>query len=469
MTHISKLLPKELIHFTGIGGIGMSGIAEILHNLGYKVQGSDVAANGNTKRLQDIGIRVCIKHAPENVKGISLLVKSSAIKDNNPEIEYCNTHSIPVVSRTEMLAELMRLKISVAISGTHGKTTTTSMVASVFEKANLNPTVINGGIINARGTNAYLGSGDFLIAEADESDATFIKVPSSIAVITNIDPEHLNFYGTYEKLKEAFHSFISNLPFYGFGVLCIDHPEVRNLAAKIKNRKIITYGIESDDSDVYAFNIKHSSYGSSFDIKTSEKFNCITITNIALNIPGLHNVQNCLAAISIALELKFNTKAIFDGLREFEGVKRRFTLTGEVNGIRFIDDYAHHPEEIKATLATAKQVVSEGGKIIAVFQPHRYSRLQSLFKEFTECFDKSDIVYIADVYASSEVPIANIDKENLAEAMKKSGAHRDVRLLASPEELPSIIKEHGRPNDLVVFLGAGNITTWANELPAKLV
>lgn len=469
MLHVSKLLPKGLIHFTGIGGIGMSGIAEILHNLGYQIQGSDVSANSNTIRLENSGIKILIKHSEDNVKDVALLVKSTAIKEGNPELEYCKRNGIPIISRTEMLAELMRLKACVAISGTHGKTTTTSLIASVFEKANQHPTVINGGIINTRGTNAYLGNGDFLIAEADESDATFIKVPSTIAVITNIDPEHLDYYGTYENLKEAFHSFISNLPFYGFGVLCIDHPEVRKLAAKINNRKIITYGIESKDADIQAINIGKTAYGSSFDIKTSAKLGSISIENVKLNIPGIHNVQNCLAAIAIALELKFDIQAIIDGLGEFEGVKRRFTLTGEVSGVRFIDDYAHHPQEIKATLATAKQVVVNGGKIIAVFQPHRFTRLQSLFKEFTECFDNSDMLYIADVYASSEQPIEGVDKEHLAEAMKKGGIHKNVFLLNSPEDLPSIVRENCKPNDLMIFLGAGSITTWANELPTKLV
>jgi UDP-N-acetylmuramate--alanine ligase len=470
MPHISKLLTKGPIHFTGIGGIGMSGIAEILHNLGHSIQGSDLSKNANTARLQNIGIKTFLNHNKDNIKDIALLVISTAIKDNNPEVEYCKDNSIPVITRTEMLAELMRLKTSIAVSGTHGKTTTTSMIASVFEASNLNPTVINGGIINTRGTNAYLGSGDFLIAEADESDATFIKVPSTIAVITNIDPEHLDYYGSFANLKKAFSDFINNLPTHGFGVLCIDHPEVRKLAKTIKNRRIITYGVQSKDADVQAINIKQNLNNSTFEVKISDKLNTKikNIKSITLNIPGVHNVQNSLAAIAIALELKFNKQNIINGFKDFKGVKRRFTLTGEVNGIRIIDDYAHHPREIEATLSTAKQVVIKDGKIISVFQPHRYTRLRDLFKEFSECFRDSDIVYIADVYTANEEPIENVSRDSLIEAMIQTKSHNDVRPLLSPDHLPDIIKQHCKANDLVIFLGAGSITNWANELPCKL-
>ncbi len=469
MHHISKLLPKGLMHFTGIGGIGMSGIAEILYNLGYEVQGSDLTENANIARLRDLGISINIGHNQANVKNASILIKSTAIKDDNVEVKYCKKHNIPVITRTEMLAELMRLKTSIAVSGTHGKTTTTSLVASMFEASHLNPTVINGGIINNKSTNAYLGDGDFLIAEADESDATFIKVPATIAVITNIDPEHLDYYGSFNKLKEAFLSFINNLPFYGFGVLCIDHPEVKKLVGKIKNKKIITYGINSTDADIQAFDIIQRPSGTSFRVKISKNLNTNTaeIGPIFLKIPGVHNVQNSLAAIAIALELKFDQTNIVNGFEKFHGVKRRFTLTGEAGGIRIIDDYAHHPEEIKAALNTARQSVGNG-KIIAVFQPHRYTRLQNLFKDFMSCFCEADILYIADVYAASEKPIKDINRDSLIAAIKTTSFNKDVRPLMTPDHLPEIIYKNCSKDDLVIFLGAGTITKWANDLPKQL-
>lgn len=471
--HINKLMLNYVggIHFSGIGGIGMSGIAEILHNLGYTIQGSDLADNYVTKRLKELGIKIVLEQVAENIKNVSLVVKSTAIKDNNPEIVAARQHKIPVISRTEMLAELLRLKICVAIAGSHGKTTTTSLTACMFEAAHMNPTVINGGIINNRNTNAYLGNGDFVIAEADESDATFIKIPSTIGIITNIDPEHMDYYNTFEDLKNAFRTFISNLPFYGFGVLCIDHPVVKEIASSITERKIITYGIDSKESDLKAINIRQDLSGSIFDVIISDnvKGTIRELKNIKLPTPGLHNVLNALGPIAIALELGFAKDHIINGFNSFNGVKRRFTLTGEYNGAKFIDDYAHHPEEIKVTLKTAQSVAKlNNGKVIAIFQPHRYSRLQNLFSEFVHCFSDSDILYIADVYSAGEAVIEELNKELLLNVIKQSKAHSDARLLMSPDDLPEIIKNDAKPNDIVIFLGAGNITYWANDIVNKL-
>ena len=471
MTHLAKLSPRSIIHFSGIGGIGMSGIAEILHNLGYKLQGSDLSANGNTERLSSLGMTILYEQSAKNIGNIALLVRSSAIKSDNPEMLYCTKYNIPVISRTEMLAELMALKTSISISGTHGKTTTTSLVATIFEKANLSPTVINGGIINEKGTNAYIGKSDYLITEADESDATFIKIPSTIAVITNIDREHLDYYGTFANLQKAFKAFISNLPFYGFGVLCIDHPEVRKLATQIKHRKVITYGIHSEDADVYAYNIRQTTAGSKFDIKISSKLNTKlkTVKNISLHMPGIHNVQNSLAALAIAIELGFDKQVLINGFSEFKGVKRRFTTIGTYKGVKIVDDYAHHPAEIIATLETARQATKEKhGRVIAIFQPHRYTRLHDLFKEFSQSFGNADKVYIADVYSAHEQPIPGANKEALIAAIKKYQRKFEVGPLNSKDDIVNIIKKDCKKNDLLLFLGAGDITKWAHELPEKL-
>ncbi|MCH9753696.1 MAG: UDP-N-acetylmuramate--L-alanine ligase [Alphaproteobacteria bacterium] len=471
MRYLSTLPEEHLVHFTGIGGIGMSGICEILHSMGYTIQGSDLSSNLNTKRLKSLKIKIYEGHNIENLKDISLLVKSSAIKDNNPEVLYCKRNNIPVISRTEMLAELMSLKTSIAVSGTHGKTTTTSLIASIFEQANASPTVINGGIINTKGTNAYVGKGEFLIAEADESDATFIKIPSKIAVITNIDPEHLDFYGSYENLKKAFKTFISNLPFYGFGVLCIDCPETKKLYEENKDRTIITYSIKSEDADIYAHNIVHTEYGNKFDVKLSNKikFSSKSIKNIIIPVPGIHNVQNSLAAIAIALQLGFSERVISNGFSEFSGVKRRFTKIGTYNGVSIIDDYAHHPTEIKATLETARQVVrNTKGKIIVIFQPHRYTRLKNLMNEFAASFQDADIVYIADVYNANEDPIPGIDNKALVGEIKKHNFNDKVQILESKDNIPNILQTKCNNNDLLLFLGAGDITKWANDLPNKL-
>jgi len=459
----------DTIHFIGIGGIGMSGIAEIMHNLGYKVQGSDLSLNNNTKRLELMGIKVFAGHEAHNISNVSYVVVSSAIQNDNPEVQEAISKKIPVIKRAEMLAELMRLKCSVAVSGSHGKTTTTSLVACMFESAGLAPTVINGGIINKKMTNAYVGSGDYLIAEADESDATFIKIPSTIAVITNIDPEHMDFYKDFDSLIAAFKRFITNLPFYGFGVLCVDHPVVRTLAEEITERRIITYGIESADAHIRAYNIKSDTKSSSFDVEINlpNIEGTTIIEQISIPTPGKHNVLNSLAAIAIGAELDFGIKAIKNGFKHFEGVKRRFTKVCEYNGAEIIDDYAHHPVEIKATLATAKSIAEKRkSKVIAIFQPHRYSRVHDLFDDFTTCFTDADKIYMLDIYGAGEDKIEGITSSALIEKMVSSGT--SVKFIANHEDIASIIRADAKNGDLVLMMGAGSISSWAYGLIEKL-
>lgn len=466
---VKPFLGNGIIHFIGVGGIGMSGICEILHNLGYKVQGSDSATNYNVQRLESLGIKVTIGQKEENIDNAELIVKSSAIKNSNPEIVAGKNKNIPIIQRAEMLAEIMRLKTSVAVAGTHGKTTTTTMVTCMFDAANLDPTVINGGIINHYGTNAHLGQGDWLIAEADESDGTFLKLPATVAIITNIDPEHMEHYGSFDNLKKAFKDFIENLPFYGFGVLCNDHPVVSELARTIKERKIITYAIDSE-ADVVAKNIRAENGGSTYDVEISEKLKggARSIKNINLPMPGKHNVLNSLAAISVMAELELGNDVILNGFSKFKGVKRRFTKTGEVGGITIIDDYGHHPKEIEVTLRTAKgTLTSQNQRVIAVVQPHRYSRVNDLFNEFCTCFSDADIVIVTDIYEAGESPIEGINKESLIAGIKKAG-HQNVLALQSKDELPSLIKNVAKSGDIVVCLGAGSISAWANDLPKQL-
>jgi UDP-N-acetylmuramate--alanine ligase len=457
------------IHFIGIGGIGMSGIAEILHNLGYQIQGSDIGENDNVLRLRNLGIKVIVGHQKENIDTVSVVVKSTAVKEDNPEIIAAREKRIPVVKRSEMLAELMRLKISIAVSGAHGKTTTTAFIAAMFENAELNPTVINGGIINTRGTNAYLGSGDYLIAEADESDGTFIRIPATIAVITNIDAEHLDYYKNFANLKEAYKSFIHNIPFYGFGVVCKDHHEVANLIQNVQDREIITYGIDSESLDIKAININENIDGTIFDVQVSSRINGeeLIIQAIKLPVAGRHNILNALAAISIGVKMKFNNESIVKAFSNFTGVKRRFTKTGQVNGITIIDDYAHHPEEIKATLRTAKQVtkLNINSKVIAIVQPHRYSRLENLFSEFVHCFDDADIVYIADIYSAGEHPIDGMNKEVLISSLRQNYKDKQINAFDSVEAFATTLGNIATKGDIVVFMGAGTITKWAYELP----
>jgi UDP-N-acetylmuramate--alanine ligase len=462
-------LPLDLgpMHFVGIGGIGMSGIAEILHNLGYVVQGSDVAENANVARLRALGIPITVGHASENLGEAQVLVVSSAVKRDNPEVATARERLIPVVRRAEMLAELMRLKWSIAIGGTHGKTTTTSMIAALLDAAGMDPTVINGGIINAIGSNARLGSGDWLVAEADESDGTFVKLPATIAVVTNIDAEHLDHYGTFDALRAAFRVFVENIPFYGFAALCIDNAEVQALIPHVTDRKIVTYGF-SPQADVRAINLETVPGATHFDVVLTDRKagDSRTVEGIVLPMVGDHNVQNSLAVVAVANEMRLDEAVLRRALSTFRGVKRRFTRTGEVDGITVIDDYGHHPVEIAAVLRAARSE-AKANKVIAVVQPHRYSRLRDLFEGFCTCFNDADAVVVADVYPAGEAPIEGVDKAALVEGLRAHG-HRLVMPLADPADLPGVVNELARPGDLVVCLGAGSVTAWANALPAAL-
>jgi UDP-N-acetylmuramate--alanine ligase len=461
-------LPREIgpIHFIGIGGIGMSGIAEVLSNLGYTVQGSDASESGNVARLRDKGVKVTVGHKSDNVDGADVVVVSTAIKRDNPELMAARAQRIPVVRRAEMLAELMRLKNCVAISGTHGKTTTTSMVATLLDAGGLDPTVINGGIINAYGTNARLGGGDWMVVEADESDGTFLKLPADVAIVTNIDPEHLDHFKTFEAVQEAFRNFVENVPFYGFAVMCIDHPVVQSLVGGIEDRRIITYG-ENPQADARLVDLTPMGGGSKFKVAFSNRKTDVVheIADITLPMPGRHNASNATAAIAVAHELGISDDAIRKAIAGFGGVKRRFTRTGEWNGVTIVDDYGHHPVEIAAVLKAARE--SCNGRIVAVVQPHRYTRLQSLFEEFCTCFNDADAVVVADVYPAGEAPIAGIDRDHFVTGLRAHG-HRDVTPLQKPADLAGVIKGLARPGDLVVCLGAGSITQWAYALPGEL-
>ncbi|MGQ9365411.1 UDP-N-acetylmuramate--L-alanine ligase [Azospirillum sp. ST 5-10] len=463
-----RALPLTIgtIHFVGIGGIGMSGIAEVLKNLGYAVQGSDIADNANVKRLRGLGIPVAIGHRAENLGNAAVVVISSAVKRDNPEVVAARSALIPVVRRAEMLGELMRLKWAIAVGGTHGKTTTTSMIGTLLEHAGLDPTVINGGIINAYGTNTRLGEGDWMVVEADESDGTFTKLPACIAVVTNMDPEHLDFYGTFERERDAFDTFVQNIPFYGFAALCIDHAEVQAMIPRVSDRRIVTYGF-SPQADVRAVNVDLGADGALFDAILSDRHSGETRTLARIRLPmfGQHNVQNALAAIAVGHEMGLPDDVIHGAMAKFTGVKRRFTKTGESAGVVVIDDYGHHPVEIAAVLKAAR--TAGRGRTIAVVQPHRYSRLASLFEEFCTCFNDADAVIVADVYSAGEAPLPGADRDALVEGLRMHG-HRHVVPLARPEELASVVGGLARPGDFVVCLGAGSITQWANALPAEL-
>lgn len=468
---ISHSMPLSVgvIHFVGIGGIGMSGIAEVLHNLGYSVQGSDAAASYNTERLAGHGIKLFIGHDAKNVAGAEVVVVSSAIKADNPELMAARAARLPVVKRAEMLAELMRLKIAIAVAGTHGKTTTTALTAAILEAAKMQPTVINGGIINARGTNAYLGSGEWMVVEADESDGSFTKLPATIAIVTNIDPEHLDYYGSFDAAKAAYQSFLTNLPFYGFAVLCTDHPEVQALASRVHDRRFITYGT-NPQADIRAANVRSTADGEVFDIEIAQRAgeSARVIKNVLLAMHGLHNVRNALAAIAIAQELKLDDKTLVETLANFEGIKRRFTKTGVANGITVIDDYGHHPVEIAATLKAARDAQSHsGGKVIAVVQPHRYSRVHDLFADFCTCFNDANTVIVADIYSAGEEPIEGISADSLAEGLRSAG-HRSVLRLPAPEALAEMVASVAQAGDMVVCLGAGSISKWAYALPQQI-
>lgn len=461
-------LPAELgpIHFVGIGGIGMSGIAEVLHNLGYVVQGSDASDNANVKRLRDKGIHVEVGHRAENVGNAAVVVVSTAIKRDNAELMAARERRIPVVRRAEMLAELMRLKQCVAIAGTHGKTTTTSLVATLLDAGQFDPTVINGGIINAYGTNARLGDGEWMVVEADESDGTFLKLPADVAVITNIDPEHLDHFGTFDAIKDAFRAFVENLPFYGFAVMCLDHPTVQDLVGKIEDRRVITYG-ENPQADVRLIGVDLRGGVCRFAVEIRDRKSGVVtrIDDLVLPMPGHHNALNATAAIAVAYHLGMTPDRIRDALKNFGGVKRRFTKTGEWKGVTIFDDYGHHPVEIAAVLRAAR--ASTAGQVIAVVQPHRFTRLQSLFDQFATCFNDADAVIVADVYAAGEQPIEGIDRDHLVQAIKAHG-HRHAMALDNPAALAGIVRGMAKPGDYVVLLGAGTITQWAYALPGEL-
>ncbi len=461
-------LPRELgaIHFVGIGGIGMSGIAEVLLNLGYAVQGSDANENANVKRLREKGAKIFIGHDAANLGQAAVVVVSTAITRDNPELSAARERRIPVVRRAEMLAELMRLKQCVAIAGTHGKTTTTSLVATLLDAGGFDPTVINGGIINAYGTNARLGGGDWMVVEADESDGTFLKLPADVAIVTNIDPEHLDHFKTFDAVKQAFRTLVENLPFYGFAVMCLDHPTVQELVGRIEDRRVVTYG-ENPQADVRLLDVELAGGICKFNvlIRDRKTADATYFENIVLPMPGHHNALNATAAIAVAYELGMSPEAIRKGLSTFGGVKRRFTKTGEWNGVTIFDDYGHHPVEISAVLRAAR--ASTKGQVIAIVQPHRYSRLQALFEPFSACFNDADSVIVSDVYAAGEKPIEGFDRDSLVAAIKAHG-HRHAVALSNPDDLPKMIKSIAKPGDYVIFLGAGNITQWAYALPAQL-
>jgi len=453
------------IHFVGIGGIGMSGIAEVMHNLGYKVQGSDIAESASVERLRARGIAVHIGHRRENVDGVAVVVTSTAVKRDNPEVAAALEHRIPVVRRAEMLAELMRLKSTVAVAGTHGKTTTTSMIATLLDAGGVDPTVINGGVIESYGSNARLGASDWMVVEADESDGSFLRLDGTIAVVTNIDPEHLDHYGSFEAVKKAFVEFIENVPFYGAAILCIDHPEVQAVVGRVRDRRVVTYGF-SLQADVRGENVTPHIGGNRFDVSIRDRDGAERrIEGIELPMPGRHNVQNALAAVAVAVEMGCPDAVIRGGFAKFGGVRRRFTRAGEVKldaGVAtVIDDYAHHPVEIQAVLAAAREASTN--RVIAVVQPHRFTRLRDLMDEFQNCFNDADMVFAAPVYPAGEQPIEGVDSEALVAGLRARG-HRSAAGIAGAAALADTLAPIVEPGDLVVCLGAGDITKWAAGL-----
>jgi UDP-N-acetylmuramate--alanine ligase len=454
------------VHFVGIGGIGMSGIAEVMHNLGYKVQGSDMADGYVVEGLRKLGIKVMIGHDADNLGDAAVVVTSTAVKKGNPERDAALERRIPLVRRAEMLAELMRLKNTVAVAGTHGKTTTTSLVAAMLDAGGIDPTVINGGIINSYGSNARLGDSDWMVVEADESDGSFLRLDGTIAVVTNIDPEHLDHYGNFNKIKDAFVEFVENVPFYGAAIMCLDHPEVQAILPKIRDRRIITYGF-SAQADVRGENVTPFAGGNRFDVVIrSRDGSQRTINGVELPMPGRHNVQNALAAIAVGLEMGMADDKVQSGFAKFGGVKRRFTKVGEValgksGGVTIIDDYGHHPVEIRAVLSAAREGAE--GRVIAVAQPHRFTRLRDHMEDFQQAFNDADIVFISPVYTAGEAPIEGVDSEALVAGLKRRG-HRSAATVTDAAELANKLAEIVQPKDIVVCLGAGDITKWAGGL-----
>jgi UDP-N-acetylmuramate--alanine ligase len=449
------------IHFVGIGGIGMSGIAEVMHILGYQVQGSDLAEGYIVEGLRKAGIEVKIGQHPDNLGDAAVVVVSTAIRKDNPELVCAYERRIPVVRRAEMLAELMRLKNTVAVAGTHGKTTTTSMIATLLDAGGIDPTVINGGIINAYGSNARLGSSDWMVVEADESDGSFLRLDGTIAVVTNIDPEHLDHYGSFDKVKDAFVEFVENVPFYGAALLCVDHPEVQTIIPRLRDRRVVPYGFAAL-ADVRGENVRPVPGGNLFDVSIRDRSGRVrTIRDISLPMPGRHNVSNALAAIGVAAELGISDGTIAKGFDRFGGVKRRFTKVGDIQGATIIDDYGHHPTEIRAVLSAAREGAQ--GRVIAVVQPHRFTRLRDLMEEFQGAFNDADIVYVAPVYAAGEEPIEGVDAEALVEGLKQRG-HRAVKAVADLDDLCRQLRDIAARGDMVICLGAGDITKWAAAL-----
>ena len=459
-------LPGDVgpIHFVGIGGIGMSGIAEVLINHGYTVQGSDLKSTPITERLAAMGATVFVGQSAGNLENAEVVVISSAIKPGNPELDEARKQGLPVVRRAEMLAELMRLRSNIAVAGTHGKTTTTTLVATLLDAGGVDPTVINGGIIHAYGSNARVGQGDWMVVEADESDGTFNRLPATIAIVTNIDPEHMEHWGTIERLRQGFLDFVSNIPFYGIAVCCTDHPEVQALVGRITDRRVVTFGFNAQ-ADVRAVNLRYTGGVAQFDIALQAEGQ--VVEGCSLPMPGDHNVSNALAAVAVARHLGMKGAEIRAALAGFKGVNRRFTKVGEVGGITVIDDYGHHPVEIAAVLKAARQAVEDGARVIAVHQPHRYSRLSSLFEEFCACFNDADVVAIAEVYAAGEDPIEGASRDDLVAGLIRHG-HRHARAILSEDDLERLVREQARPGDMVVCLGAGTISAWAHGLPARL-
>lgn len=461
-------LPHNIgpIHFIGIGGIGMSAIADMMLAQGHKVQGSDISDNANVARLRKSGIEVMIGHEAENLKTATVVVITSAVKPDNPELIEARKRHIPVVKRAEMLAELMRAKSCIAVGGTHGKTTTTSLVAALLQAGNFDPTVINGGIINSHGTNAIVGKGDWMVVESDESDGTFLKLPAEVVIVTNIDPEHLDHYGSFDKAKAAYRAFVENIPFYGFAVMCIDHPVVQEVIGHIHDKRIVTYGL-SPQADYCLQGGEFENGATRFSVRVTDRRSGKThvIEKLALAMPGDHNALNAAAAIAVAHELGINDEALRLGLANFAGVRRRFTKTGEVNGVTVYDDYGHHPVEIAAVLQAARRVTK--GQVVAIMQPHRYSRLSSLFNDFCTCFNNADQVIIAPVYAAGETPIAGASHDDLVAGLIARG-HRAVSKIDSVDQLAPLVHTMVKPGDIVVCLGAGNITAWAYALPEQL-
>ena len=459
-------LPGELgpIHFVGIGGIGMSGIAEVLITLGYRVQGSDAKASKITDRLVSLGATFFEGQRAENIGEAAVVVISSAIKKGNPELEEARRRGLPVVRRAEMLAELMRLKSNVAVAGTHGKTTTTTMIATLLDKGGFDPTVINGGIIHAYGSNARAGAGEWMVVEADESDGSFNRLPATIAIVTNIDPEHMEHWGTIENLRKGFYDFVSNIPFYGLAVCCTDHPEVQALVGRVTDRRIVTFGFNAQ-ADVRAVDLTYEDGRAHFDVALNGEGEGAKIEGCMLPMPGDHNVSNALAAIAVARHLGMKKEEIRAALAAFGGVNRRFTKVGEVGGVTIIDDYGHHPVEIAAVLKAARQATK--GRVIAVHQPHRYSRLSNLFEDFCTCFNEADVVAIAEVYAAGEDPIPGASRDDLVAGLIAHG-HRHARAIMDEGDLERLVREQAGPGDMVVCLGAGTISTWANALPDRL-